>query len=66
MEPSGVRQGYIMSPFALQCKYGGSDEGIENKDGEDGSEISGRKESGDCLASCMQMTWFYVASQRKT
>ena len=23
-----------------------------------------RGESGDCLTSCMQMTWFYVVSQR--
>ena len=25
-----------------------------------------REESGDCLASCMQMTWFCVVSRRKT
>ena len=24
------------------------------------------EESGDCLASSMQITWFYAASQRKT
>ena len=41
----GVRQGYIMSfppPLAFQCIYGPSDEGGENGDGEEGSEISGR------------------------
>ena len=25
-----------------------------------------REESGDCLVSCMQMTWFYVVSWRRT
>ena len=25
-----------------------------------------RVESGDCVASCIQITWFYMASQRKT
>ena len=24
------------------------------------------RESGDCLASCMQMTWFCVVSRRRT
>ena len=28
-------------PLALQCIYGRSDEGSENGDGEEGSEISG-------------------------
>ena len=52
---SGVRQGCIMSPLTLQCIYGRSDENGR-----------GREESGDCLASCMQMTWFCVVSRRKT
>ena len=30
---------------------------IKNWFEEEGSEIHGR-ENGDCLASCMQMTWF--------
>ena len=50
-------------PLALKCIYGRSGEGIENEDGEEVSEISRR---GDCLASCMQMTWFCVVGRRKT
>ena len=38
---SGVRQGVYDVPLALQCIYGWSDEGGENEDGEEGSEISG-------------------------
>ena len=37
-----------------------------NLEGEDGSELSRGGESGDYLASCMQMTWFCVASRKKT
>ena len=40
-------------PLALQCIYERSDEGGANGDGEEGSDIS-----GDCLASCIQMTCF--------
>ena len=55
---SGVRHGCIMSPqVALQYIYECSNEGGENGDGQ---------ESGDCLASCMKITWFCVVSQRKT
>ena len=39
-------------PLAFQCIRGCIDAGDEK---EDGSEISGRRE---CVASCMQMTWF--------
>ena len=38
---SGVRQVCIMSPFSFLCIYGWSDEGGENGDGEEGSEIPG-------------------------
>ena len=48
------------------CIYGWSDEGGEDRDGKEGSEIIGGWESGDCLASCIQITWFYVVSRRKT
>ena len=42
-------------PLGLQYIYGRSNEGGENGDGEEGSEISGGGKSGDCLASCMQI-----------
>ena len=32
----------------------------------EGSEIPEVGESGDCQAFCMQMTWFYVVSWRRT
>ena len=34
-------------PLAIQCIYGCSDEGGENGDGKEGSEINGREESID-------------------
>ena len=45
-------------PLALQCIYERSNEGGENGDGEEGREWSR-------LASCMQITWFWVVSRRK-
>ena len=51
-------------PLAVKCTYGWSDEGGEDGNGKEGSELHG--ESGDCLASCMQMTWVYVVSWRRT
>ena len=63
---SGVRQGCIMSPLAVQCIYGWNDGG-EDGDGKEGSEIlGGGRESGDYLASCMQMTWLCVLSRTRT
>ena len=62
MIDSGVRQVCIMFPF-LRNVY--MDEGSENGDWEEGNEISGGGKSGDCLASCKQMTWFCVVSRRK-
>ena len=41
-------------PLALQCILESSDEGGENGDGEEGSEI------------CTQMTWVYAMSRRET
>ena len=58
---SGVGLHHV--PLGFQCIYGCSD---EEGDGKEGSEISGGWESGDCLASCMQMTWFYAVSWRRT
>ena len=53
----GVRYRCIMSPGLLNIYiYEYSDEGGENRWGE----------SVDCLASCIQMTWFCVASRRNT
>ena len=46
-------------PLALQCIYGCSDEGGENGDVEEGSEISGGGKR-DSLSSSMQMTWFSI------
>ena len=46
--------------------YGRNNEGVENGDGEEGSEISRGEKSGDCLHTCMQMTWFCAVSREKT
>ena len=51
-------------PVAFQCIYGCNDEGCENGDGGEGSEISGGTKRVDI--ACMQMTLFYVESHRKT
>ena len=48
----GVRQGCIMSHWHFNGRSGG----------EDGDVMEG---SGDCLASCMQITWFCVVSRRR-
>ena len=62
---SDVRRVYHV-PLAFQSIYGRSDEGGENRDGEEGSGISRkREESGGCLDSCIQMISFCVASRRK-
>ena len=54
---SGVRQGCIMFSWLFNV-YMVSDER--------GAMWMGRRgESRDCLTSCMQMTWFCVASRRK-
>ena len=41
-------------PLALQCIFGRSDEGGENGDGEEGSEVSGgeKKVENDWLLVC--------------
>ena len=53
-------------PLAIKCIYGYIDEGGENGDEEEGSEISGGgKKTGNCLTSCMRMTWLYVVSRRR-
>ena len=44
-------------PLVFQCIYECRDERGENGEGEEG------RESVDCLASCIQKTWFCVASQ---
>ena len=48
--------------LAPQCIYGWSEDG----DGKEGSELSEGWESGYCLDSLMQMTWFNVVSWRRT
>ena len=52
--------------LAAQCIYGWSDERAKDGDGKEVSEIPGGWESGDCLASYMQMTWFCLVSWRRT
>ena len=59
-----INSGIYHVRLALQCIYRCSDGG-KNGDGEEGCEISGEK-SGDCLASCLQRTWFCMMNQRKT
>ena len=52
-----------MSPSVFNVIYEWSNERGEDGDGKRGVRMG---ESGDCRASCMQMTWFYVVSQRRT
>ena len=59
-----VRHGCIMSPWLFNVYMDTSDRG-ENGHREEGREISEWK-SRDCLASCMQITWFCMVSRRKT
>ena len=55
---SGVRQGYIMSTWLFNVYM----DGVMKE----GNELPRGWESGDCLASCMQMICFYVVSQSRT
>ena len=55
----GVRQGCIMSLWLLNVYMDAVMK--EMKLG-----MGRREKSGDCLASCMQISWFCVLSQRKT
>ena len=56
------------APLAVQCIHGWSNEGGKDGDGKEGGEIPGecKREEIACLASYMQMTWFYVVSRRRT
>ena len=56
---SGVRQGFIMSLWLFNVYMD-----AVMKEAKMG--MGRRGESGDYLASCMQMIWFYVVSQKKT
>ena len=53
-------------PIASQCIYEGSDERGENRDGKEGSKMSGGGESRDYLVCCMQMAWFCVVIRKRT
>ena len=55
----GVRQSFIMSPMLFNVYM---DEVMK----EVKMEMGRRGESGDYVASCMQMTWFCVVSRRRT
>ena len=46
-------------PLAFKCIYGCSVKEVKIR-------IGSRGESGDYLASCMQMIWFHVVSRRRT
>ena len=50
-------------PLAVQCIYGWSDEGGEDGDGKEWSELPGGRER---VKIAWQMTWFYVVNQRRT
>ena len=47
--------------LAVQCIYGWGDRG-----GKEEGEIPGGWDSVYCLASCVQITWFYVVIRRRT
>ena len=53
---SWMRQGCIVSPWLFNVYMDVMTKEVKMGDGE----------NGDNLASCMQMTWFYVVSRRKT
>ena len=63
---SGVRQGCIMSPWLFNVYTDAMIKKNGNEDEEGGSEVSGGRESGDGLFSCMQMTWFCVVIRMRT
>ena len=56
---SGVRHGCIMSSKVFNAYTNAAMKEVK-------MVIGRREESGDCLASCMQMTCFCVVSRRKT
>ena len=56
---NGVRQGCIMFPWLFNVYIDAVMKEVK-------MEIGKREESGNCLASCMQMTWFCMVSRRKT
>ena len=52
-------------PLAFHSIYECNDD--ENVDGGNGNELSrGGENNGDYLGFCMQITWCYVASRKKT
>ena len=58
---SGVRQGCIMSPLLFNVYMDGVIKEVKTGMGRRRFEIP-----GGCLASCTQMTWFYVVNWRRT
>ena len=56
---SRVKQGCIMSPSVFNVYMDAVMKEVK-------IGMCRRRESGDCLASCMRMTWFCVVSRRKT
>ena len=53
-------------PLAVQCIYGCSDEGGEDRDRKEANEIPGGGERVEITWSHMQMSWFCVVSWRRT
>ena len=63
---SGVRQGCIMSPWLFNVYMDGVLNEVKMGMGRRRVSYWRTRESGDYLASCMHMTWFYAVSRRRT
>ena len=63
---NGVRQGCIMIPWLFHVHMNAVIKEVKIEMWRSRVRFRRRKKSGNCLASCMQMTWFYVVSRRKT
>ena len=63
---SGVRQGCIMSPWLFNVYMDGVMKEVKMEMGRRSVRFLEDGREGDCLASCLQMTWFYVMSGRIT
>ena len=62
---SGMRQGCIMSPGLFNAYMDGVMKAVKMEMGRRGMRFLEDEENGDCLASYMQMTWFYVVRRRR-